>query len=194
MSSKYYLPCSCGNKIAIQVSQSGQTVDCACGRRLDVPTLLQIRSLEPVEDDGPDTPRSRWGVRQALFLLGGIIALFGAALAVQQFLDRPVPLVSRSAEQLKQQRIERLSLLQTFQEWEGLQKGLNQNMADFVDETYAKAQAAYRNWMAVALVIVLLGIGFAVAGLLLPTSGPPPVDETEPVDEKQPPATEEPPE
>ena len=170
MSSKYLLPCSCGRKIAIQVVQSGQTVECECGRRLDVPTMLQIRSLEPVEEEASPRAHRSWGARQGLVLLGGLIVVAAGCVAAQLYFTRPRPLVAPSQEQVHKAYTGSLSLRQTFEEWEMLRTGPDRFRAERIDQGYGSVCANYRRWMTVAVVIGLLGVACAASGLLVPGS------------------------
>jgi hypothetical protein len=42
---KYLLPCPCGQSVEVEPGQAGQTVVCACGKTLLVPTMLQVKAL-----------------------------------------------------------------------------------------------------------------------------------------------------
>ena len=46
---KYLLPCSCGRKMPVEPRQAGQSVDCACGESLEIPTMLAMSALEPAD-------------------------------------------------------------------------------------------------------------------------------------------------
>src|ERR1041384_5370156 len=79
LSVKSLLPCSCGKKIEIEISQAGLLVDCpACGRQVQAPTMRGFRELERVEL--PETSAARggeWGTRQGLIFLGLTILAIG---------------------------------------------------------------------------------------------------------------------
>ena len=47
---KYLLPCKCGQSVEIEPGQAGQTVVCACGENLLVPSMLQIKTLPVVPE------------------------------------------------------------------------------------------------------------------------------------------------
>ena len=93
---KYLLPCtSCGQDTAVETRQAGDTVDCRCGKRLDVPTLRQLTALKPAADALPDelldgaTPTRRWSARQGLLLLGSVILLVTFGFGLYVWSDRP---------------------------------------------------------------------------------------------------------
>ena len=55
---KYLLPCKCGQSVEIELGQAGQTVVCACGENLLVPSMLQVKAL-PAAPEKPASQRSR---------------------------------------------------------------------------------------------------------------------------------------
>ncbi|MBP5620695.1 MAG: hypothetical protein J6X44_01640, partial [Thermoguttaceae bacterium] len=61
---KYRLTCECGRSYPIEPRQAGQTLDCECGKTLQIPTMLKMKRLpeweekenasEPVADEPKD--------------------------------------------------------------------------------------------------------------------------------------------
>ena len=49
---KYLLACKCGQSVEIEPGQAGQTVVCACGENVLVPSMLQVKAL-PVAPEKP---------------------------------------------------------------------------------------------------------------------------------------------
>ncbi len=78
MAQKYLLSCSCGREIPVEVSQAGETVTCACGAAVEVPSMREIRALPPDDSEPPDpvVKRRSWHPVQ------GILFGFGALLMV----------------------------------------------------------------------------------------------------------------
>jgi hypothetical protein len=77
---KYLLPCSCGQSVAIEVSQAGDRVRCACGNTLDVPAMRLIRQLPPAAADAPQKQRLRdrsWSLVQRLIFAAGLLLAVG---------------------------------------------------------------------------------------------------------------------
>ncbi len=72
--SEYLLPCTCGKLVPVEVGQAGGQVECACGARLDVPTLRQLRHLQraPVVNV---QQAAAWGPRQGIVAASLIAAL-----------------------------------------------------------------------------------------------------------------------
>lgn len=171
MSTKYLLPCLCGRKIAIEVGQSGQTVSCTCGRRLDVPTMLQIRALERIEEECPPRVRLPWGVRQGLVLIGTLIVVASVCIATGLYLARPRLPTPPQLEQV-QAYMEKLSLLQSQWEWQHLRGGLDEAGAREIEAAFGAKRASYHRWLAVAGVIGVLGVICAASSLLVPQGKP----------------------
>src|SRR5262245_62009876 len=76
---KYLLACpACNSRVPVETGQAGQTIQCNCGRGLEVPSIRGLRALEQVAEDGPTA--ATWTKRKGLAFLGGAIA-FGALVA-----------------------------------------------------------------------------------------------------------------
>jgi len=90
MTTKHLLPCQCGRNIVVDPRQAGESVRCECGRSVDVPTLRQLRRLDPVkETDGRDKTRTPWSTGQGVvFAIGSLIALIGFVAAILLFIHR----------------------------------------------------------------------------------------------------------
>jgi hypothetical protein len=162
---KYLLPCPCGQKTPITLSQSGQSIRCQCGRMLDIPTMLEIRRLERAELEAATEPRRTWGFRQRLVLLGTVTTLIAAFLAVGLFLKRPV--LRTPAPQQIETAAQNLTLTQSFAVWEALRAGLD-SVPEQIRQEYTKRLATYRLWLLVTAVIACLGMICAASSLLVP--------------------------
>lgn len=89
--SDYLLPCTCGKKLGVTKSQAGQSVRCACGKELEVPTLRGMAALERVGTPGAASPKS-WNNRHRVAFLLAIAALVGVLAAGYLAIDLPAPL------------------------------------------------------------------------------------------------------
>jgi hypothetical protein len=89
--SDYLLPCTCGKKLGVTKSQAGQTVRCACGKELEVPTLRGLSALERVGTPGA-APNKSWNNRHRVAFLLAIAALVGVLTAGYLTIDLPAPL------------------------------------------------------------------------------------------------------
>ena len=79
MSTHFLLPCECGQSVPIQLRQAGQSVRCACGRDLVVPTMRGIRELQPTEisPTKPSATRTWNPTRGLLFGAGSVLIIVG---------------------------------------------------------------------------------------------------------------------
>jgi hypothetical protein len=92
MTTKYLLPCGCGEELPIDIGQAGQNIVCKCGRTIEAPTLRGIRQLTPapVSDEskgarGGAAWRPGQGVAFALGVLTTVVAL---AVGAERFYRR----------------------------------------------------------------------------------------------------------
>ena len=79
MTSQYLLPCECGEKVAVDTRQAGQSVSCPnCNRPNVVPTLRKLSQLESVADAKQVSgPRPSWTPLQgSLFVIGAMVLFF----------------------------------------------------------------------------------------------------------------------
>jgi len=89
----YLLPCSCSAAIEIGAGQAGGTVVCAaCGRAVAVPTLRELKALQPVESGRARRPRGGWSPCHASMLAGSAIAVL-AWSAAGYFAAERMPLI-----------------------------------------------------------------------------------------------------
>ncbi|MBI1901181.1 MAG: hypothetical protein HYS13_08740 [Planctomycetia bacterium] len=88
MSAKYLLPCKCGQRHEVDVSQSGLTIECSCGAGLEVPTLRGLQKLERAGAEG-ERRRFAWGAREGTIVIGILITAAGLGLAIWFLLTPP---------------------------------------------------------------------------------------------------------
>ncbi len=159
---KYLLSCPCGKKVPVETTQAGQTVECECGRSLEVPTLKGLRELEQVAVEAPSGPKgAAWGSRQAVVLVGIVVTLIGIALVAYFYSIRP------RQEHFADPEV--LTPLGSWYAWQELRTGAK--TPSFTKFPYIEALNSYRRWMDVAIVIVVLGGLTVVGGLVLGKSG-----------------------
>ena len=146
MGSKYLLPCSCGRKVPVEGFQAGQRVRCPCGAELDVPSMLGLARLELAQSEpGAEAPSSRWGVRQRLPLIGGLVLLIGLAGVVTLWVTRPRPPDIRG-----------FSPAQTFAIWHQFRSGIGTDPVP-LETWYMDASRWYSRWMILAGAVALIG-------------------------------------
>lgn len=85
----YLLSCSCGQQTRVSSVQAGETVRCACGAPLQVPSMRELRALPLAADEqvGKTRRGTVWEDRHRvafLFVLVAIAALAGAGYLAAQ--------------------------------------------------------------------------------------------------------------
>ena len=89
MSAKFLLPCSCGAKIAIDVGKAGRMVRCRCGRKTEVPTMREIKKLQPLQERTIDSA-GEWNLRRAIAFAGALATLVALLSAGSLWLSSPL--------------------------------------------------------------------------------------------------------
>lgn len=160
MSSKYLLPCRCGQQIAIEPRQAGETVVCRCGTKHQVPSMLEIKALEPapVESTAP-RPAEAWGRRQLLRLLGVMLLLVAIILWV--LLECPVSRFQILSPEEVQRNAHKLTPSKTWDHWQWAKRGLDRR----IDTAYTRKMKSYRIWLAATTVLALSGVGLIAVGM-----------------------------
>ncbi len=77
----HVLTCSCGAKHLVTVSQAGQSLACACGNSLSIPTLRGLKELPLADDQAKPAPRAidRPSASRPSILVGMMFLLFFVA-------------------------------------------------------------------------------------------------------------------
>jgi hypothetical protein len=163
--SSYLLPCSCGQHVPVSIVQAGQSVRCACGAQLQVPSLRDLRALANVETSGGTPTRTHrlrtWDDRHRLAFLLCLAALCGLAISAYWALRLP-ELVTRATPRQIEEWFQQSPPSEIFKMYEDLQRGLQPTQVVIAGQ-------AERNSMLwgirIALAISALGLITAVAVL-----------------------------
>ncbi len=138
--------------------QAGETIECACGAKLEVPTMRGLRRLEPALET-PHPPRSVWGPRQGLLFLGLLLtAVSLAAGGYAFFATMPSPDLTTSQEAL-----DTVGPVEAWRYWMAVRDGIPSNPTGEVAAVLQRT----RN----ARIEIQIALGCAVAGLALAASG-----------------------
>lgn len=158
---KHLVPCECGQAVAVETTQAGDDVTCACGRQVSVPALRSLRQL-PRADAVADKPKVRgWSSTQgALFAVGMLLFVCGlvmSAYALLRTFQYDVPPVDQNSVAQWINVIDDLTLDQQWQLWvTARDQGLPQHYSNV---TVMRAVAAsYRRFLSVALAIATVGL------------------------------------
>ena len=128
MPSSYLLPCKCGRKHPVGPAQAGEQMLCDCGNLLAIPTLLEMRKLEPAHATVADRNATSWGVAQRTIVAGIVLCLVGVALVAYFWLRRPQLPDDATIRRIVQQQVEGARPAELVWMWqtmrsEGLQPG-----------------------------------------------------------------------
>lgn len=161
---KYQLPCeACGKPTIVETSQAGQQIQCACGARIEVPSLRGIRELAPAEAADSQRKRKSWtpgrGVSFAaglvLIILGILPAAYGAYVRGQLDLSKPPPVdVALIAEDTSQ-----LTMEQTLAVFQEAQRS---GLGPYITPPHV----AMRQFSKMMGIVSLVGCGMIVAGVI----------------------------
>ena len=81
MTTRYLLPCKCGENLQVDASEAGLTLTCVCGAQLEAPTLRGLTKLQKVVVLDPPA-KEVWGGRQRGIVIGTLVALLGFSLGL----------------------------------------------------------------------------------------------------------------
>jgi hypothetical protein len=162
VSVKYLLPCRCGQKVAVEPRQAGQTVVCACGQSLPVPTMLEVTALEPapIEADALKGAGNVWGGRQAMLMLGVVMLLATIGGGVWVYRTRPIAHIDMFNSMMAEEQIQKLPPALTWQNWQAAKQGIGGR----TDPRYEDAVIRFRTWATVVSIVAVGGITLIALG------------------------------
>jgi len=179
MGKKYRLGCSCGREQVVEPAQAGQTICCACGKSLEVPTLLAMRQLPLAPAERMPGLPVRWGIRHRLISIGVLVllgALVWVGLLVWSWPEKPqvpdpitwqTPPLPGQTEPLRK-TTDQLTLVESYYAWQNLPRQLDL-LSDAPLSRYKQQVASATNWLIVGGVVGLLGLICLVAAWLATT-------------------------
>jgi hypothetical protein len=156
----HLLSCSCGRSLPVEVGQAGGQIECACGAKLDVPPLRQLRQL-PVASVVADRP-SRWsaghGAIAACLVLAVILAM---AAAWSRWSEPPVWTFNAAERDLEMdERVDALTPVQGWWTWVNVVRPLRESgffEVDLGPPAAVKQQIAHARLFQ-AMMLVLAGV------------------------------------
>jgi hypothetical protein len=162
VSSKYLLPCVCGEQIPIEPREAGETVACRCGASLQAPTLREICALEPAPEDlSPPPAVAPWGWRQGLRLLGTVVLLSALGWAVWLFLNPPASRFDVFDPEMIRREANKMPPTVTWDNWEKAKEGLDRR----VDQKYARDMEAHHGLFVLPGLLAVIGVGLILSTL-----------------------------
>ncbi len=158
MSSQYLLPCSCGRRLPVDLSQAGNLIRCECGEQQEVPTLLRLKQLEPAGSNQASrigSQESSWGTRHRIAFVGALACLAGLILAIGSFATRP-----RIID------VAEYPPIATLQLWESLKQGIDLPPAPLEVALFSRIHWHHR-WTLAGLVVAVVGAAAMIVSLAL---------------------------
>jgi hypothetical protein len=168
LSTKYLLPCQCGQRLAVEPRQAGETVVCACGRTLEVPTFLQLKQLEKVVAKA-ESRRIVWSHGQRLIFVGTALILGWAIWAdyLLYWKGPPVNNLSGRSPEFIREAVQQMTPVQTWHQWFALRaQGIDPRL-DWQRRDYLGKIAEYKILWIVSAPLILLGAAFVVSGIVV---------------------------
>ncbi len=159
MSQQYLLPCPCGQTIPVEISQAGQLVTCvSCNEQIEVPTMREIRQLEPVESPADERSPTEWTTLRNLFFAGGFaittIALIFTAICLYKY-------ITLSRQQHINARVDSWNVFETSMYWDRSIEGPGLTFYSS-EPPHIKARRESRVWggfSILSVAVLLAGIG-----------------------------------
>lgn len=175
MAQQYLIKCDCGTEHAVEASQAGDTIQCQCGRAIEVPSLRELKALPTAQSDAASKPkktRSWHPLQGVLFGLGAVLLVVGSLWAGGLFIHRsrldlePDPRIQQQLEE-NLENIAKLDIEQTYKNWELVkQVGLGQRQPP----AYVINREFHEWWGKVAwgmLGVAAVGVGLIALSLVI---------------------------
>jgi hypothetical protein len=173
MATKYLLPCQCGATQPIDIAQAGQTVRCECGQSLDVPTMRDIRRLEPVEiSEERKAVATDWSrVQGSLFAVGLAVTVISLIIAVflwinRMQLDTTKPVIGDTAQ--INAAIDNFPPVEVWNAWQEVE---HNGLGPWYPPEYVLARyesTALLRWIIALLIIAACGAATTITAFFLP--------------------------
>lgn len=157
MNTKYLLPCVCGRTLRVSTTQAGESLSCACGARLIVPSLRELPQLEPAPTRTRRTRGKRaWSRRQGWILLGALIATASGVLLLALDLTRP-----------RLPDIESFRPVEVWYIWQDVRRGPDRHLPQ-AERYYVKLLGIRRVWQTALVAAATAGILVMAAAYAIP--------------------------
>ena len=164
MKTTYLLPCCCGRTIPVEPRQAGEAIQCACGKPVQVPTLLEMTTLERSEPVVPAAPPSvGWGWPQRLVFLGIVMAVASCVAVILVVQKRPSAPTEGVTPEFVLSQVQRLSPAATIKFFRRtLETGLDAKKFP-PEQAYAEAMDRYWSWL--IILAITGGVGATLIAL-----------------------------
>jgi hypothetical protein len=148
--------------------QAGEIIICTCGKSLEVPTLLKLKTYQRAEVLPPaKTPRKTWSAGHRLILLGAVIIIAAIAIGGWLFWERPAdPFANLNAQQVKE-ALQTVSPSQSWRRWLYYEKAGPEWRKVNIEIAFADQQAIHKFLWWLWALIPSTGLGLVMAGIIV---------------------------
>lgn len=165
MATKYLLPCSCGKAAKVDANQAGDIAVCDCGKVLEVPSMRQLRDLQPAPvGDMARKPGAQWSRREGLVFAAGLLVLFTGLAVAGYFQIGRMGLNTQETryDNLEEslQQIDGMNVSEMWDAWAGVREF---GMGPYSPPSFVVNRHVSSKW----LLIIWGGLGFACLGILI---------------------------
>jgi hypothetical protein len=142
MSNRRLLACNCGRTVPVEPRQAGGETTCACGAKLLIPPLRQLRDL-PEESVAGEKAGVSWGIAQGIMSLLAVVAIILAIAAGYFWVTeppKPAPFDFSNWQTESKAGIAKMTPEQLWQRWTDVyapQIGANFQVYKSVEDQYA---------------------------------------------------------
>jgi hypothetical protein len=153
--------------VAVDVSQAGLPVQCACGATMVAPSYRGMQALAPAQTDTGAARGAAWGMRQQLVSLGAVLAMAGIAAGFASWRRMPeIPPAHPADLKFVRDEVAGMNVSQAFAMWDavtfqGIDHLLNESPIDVESE-----QRQGKVLFGVSMLIAAAGVGLAALGAL----------------------------
>ncbi|MDA1051964.1 MAG: hypothetical protein O3C40_15975 [Planctomycetota bacterium] len=176
--SKYLLPCECGKRITVDLSQAGQQIACECGQLLEIPTLRGVRELEPVQQTTSSARQSaEWDSSRGMVFAGSLILfVIGAAVSYFAYAGfsrfgyaglRDAPNITHEVERESfDKAIDDMSLDETYEAWRAIREHGLGPRGQNVYVNIRSFRAGQQRLLTIGIVLCVVGMLGAIGSTL----------------------------
>ena len=170
---KYLLPCThCERKLSVDSTQAGESITCACGALLEIPSFREIRNLE--RGDASDTapaPRS-WNVRRGVVFAIGLAIVFcgivASGFAGMGRLNLQTGTPPKENLEHTFAALDKMTAAETMDTWLQVRDG---SLGPYIESNYSRHRRARKQLTQIMLVgygVIALGVLVTAATWLVP--------------------------
>lgn len=177
---QYLLACECGANHTVERSQAGQTIECECGKAVEVPSIRGLAALpvaapsEAAVAAAAAAPPTTWSPLRGLMFTGGLIvgvisagvliwSLMGISALGEYTIDRTPEVLD-----MVKQDVDQFDLEQTYAEWLDLR---DQGLGETFTPGWTAAQdfvGTLKTRATIAGILLVVAIAAFVGSLAMP--------------------------